>query len=603
MLRSLTVPLLLVLLCPAAVAQTARKAATLLEPVKPVEITDPSAAILSFRHRSGATEVLLQGTKLAPKAQGRLKVESKEGYLELDANRNAFTGLPRPHTFGKDFLTYVLWAVKPDGQAQNLGEVLFAEAAPDQTTGLNVTTPSQTFWLIATAEPHFAVSEPSNLVVLVSQNQEAMLTSNKALPVKGSLIYFTHFEGYDRSAATEPRGAPLELLQARKAVQLAESAGILRNPTPAGQEPLPDERRTRDILALAKGFLARAEELNRQTGPEARRESIQFARTAAQTAEDARALATGAVGQVYIRQLLREIDAAEAEVKRLTELSASQKTEIARLTTRIQEFERQIAEMTRTHRETISKLEQQLAGLRAENAQLAARLSTLQNEMAALRAELDRSRNDIARLTAERDRLGQDRDRICAELRRQLEALGSLRSEGGRYVLTLASDILFDFNKFDLRDTAREQLAKLAMLQVLIFRDVPVKYAGHTDLVGAEDYNQWLSEQRALSVSQYLLTQRQQLYKDDPRANKTADELSAIQTLLQMDAVRSKTQAAARKGLLDQVSQLVEGMGFRSPVVNEKGKNEKNRRVEVIFAEAKGSAMTSLCEAPAATAP
>lgn len=563
-----------------ATAQTPRR--SLLEPVKPIEVTEPGGSILSFRHRSGATEVALRGTKLAPQAHGRLKVESKQGYLELDANRNSFTGLPRPHSFGRDFLTYVLWAVTPDGQAQNLGEILFGEANPDQTTGLNVSTPKQTFWLMATAEPHFAVSQPSNLVVLVSQNQDSLTTGSKALPVKGALLYYTHFDAYRRDAAPLASGVAPELLQARKAVELAENAGILKNPTPAGQEPLPDESRTRETLALAKDFLNRAEQLARQTGAESRRESIQFARTAAQTAEDARALATGAVGQVYIRQLLREIESYETEIQRLTKLDADQKAEIARVT-------QQLAELTRSSKEALDRL-------RRENTELTTKLASLQAEMDVMRRDLQQARADLAKLTTERDRLAQDRDRICSELRKQLEALGSLRSEGGRIVLTLASDILFDFNKFDLRDTAREQLAKLAMLQILIFRDVPIKYSGHTDLVGAADYNQWLSEQRALRVAEYLLTQRQQLYKDDPQAGRIAGDLSTIHELLAMDAARSKANPAGRQTLLAPVAALVEGMGDRNPVVNTPGKNEKNRRVEVIFSESKGSAMNSLCE-------
>jgi outer membrane protein OmpA-like peptidoglycan-associated protein len=592
MLRHRPLLLLLIAAFPAA-PQAARKAATLLEPVKPIEVTHPGGAILSFRHRSGATEVVLKGTKLAPEAQGKLKVESKGGYLELDADRNSLTGLPRPSSFGRDFLTYVFWAVTPDGQAQNLGEILFSESVPGQTTGLNVTTPNQTFWMMATAEPHFAVSQPSDLVVLVSQNQEGLATSNKALPVQGALLYYTHFTAYSRQPGAPAAGVTPELAQARKAVELAANSGILKTPTPAGQEPLPDERRTREILALAKEFLSRAEQLAGQSSSEARRESIQFARTAAQTAEDARSLATGAVGQVYIRQLLREIESAEAEIQRFTQLDAGQKAEIARLS-------QQLAELKKSGEEAIARLNQQLAGLRSENSELAKQLSAAQADLAGLRRDAKQLLDEFQRLRGERDRLAQDRDRICSELRKQLEALGSLRRDGGRIVLTLASDILFDFNKFDLRDTAREQLAKLAMLQILIFRDVPVKYVGHTDLVGAEDYNQWLSEQRALRVAEYLLTQRQQLYRDDPQAGRIAGDLSTIRELLAMDAARSKANAAGRQTLLEPVLHLVEGMGQRSPLENTPGKNERNRRVEVVFAETKGSSMTSLCESPAA---
>jgi outer membrane protein OmpA-like peptidoglycan-associated protein len=535
-----------------------------LEPVKMIQLKQ-NVGILSFPHRSGATVVEMQGTALTEQASGRMKVESKAGYIEIDINRNDIDGLPRAVRWGKDFFTYVFWAVSVDGRPQNLGEILFNQRG--EMSGINVTTPFQTFWLMVTAEPHFAVSEPSEVVVLFSKSQDTVETGNKAQPVAVEPIYYTHFAGvYSREIETSgsPENVPLELIQARKAVDLAKSSGILKYPTPPQQAPLEDELRTRSTLQLAEEFLSRAEAAAAAEDPEDKI-VIQFARTAAQAAESARALSVGGVGQVYIRQLMRELDDARQRNDELQR--ANQSLEAARTSLN--------ADMSRMQLEN-RRLQEQVTESLSLNNRLQSLLETTQREA---------------------ERLRNEKAIICDELRRQLQSLGNLNQQGSDIVLTLASDILFDFDKFNLRPAARENLAKLAILRLLLFRNAPIKFEGHTDWVGAEDYNQWLSEQRALSVAEYMLEQQLQLQPDESTREVNEQRLGMVRELQAMDFNSSQGNKRLRRNdLLAQLGSLVEGFGFRNLAVEEQGKNEQNRRVEIIFSAPEGQTLTSICD-------
>ena len=174
-------------------------AVTLPADIQAVEVTEPNGQILSFRHLSGTTVVEMKGTKVEPAASARMKIESRRGFLEIDINRGDIKRLRPARYFGQDFLTYVLWAVSVDGAAMNLGEITFDRSGP---VSINVTTPYQTFWLMLTAEPDFAVNDPSPVVVLYSINQDAIDTGNKALPVAGKLLYHTYYSRYDTSPAS-----------------------------------------------------------------------------------------------------------------------------------------------------------------------------------------------------------------------------------------------------------------------------------------------------------------------------------------------------------------------------------------------------------------
>ena len=281
------------------------------EELKVVEVKEPDGQILSYRHLAGSTEVRMKGTRLAPQAKLHLKVGSRPGFVELDINRGAISGLKPAHFLGKDFLTYVLWAVSVDGRASNLGEITFEG---NQPISVNVTTPYQTFWLMVTAEPNFAVVDPSPRVVLYSVGKKgAKETSDKrALVVRSDLFYFTHYTTYDSAKGGALERAPNQLLQARKAVELASKSGILATDRSAGTK---EEEYTREALVQANAFLARAEAAYRKDAKG--RDVVQFARTAAQSAENARSLAMGAVGNLVQRQLETNVAKLRKQVAKL----------------------------------------------------------------------------------------------------------------------------------------------------------------------------------------------------------------------------------------------------------------------------------------------
>ncbi len=283
-----------------------------------VNVREPDGQILSYRHLATPTEVHMRGTQLAPDARVKLKIGSRPGFVELDINRGGITGLTPAHKFGKDFLTYVLWAVSVDGRASNLGEITFDG---DKAVAVNVTTPYQTFWLMATAEPNFAVIDPSSRVVLYSVKQGST-NQARAIPISGDLFFFTHYSTYESSPGGVMTGVPNQLQQARKAMELASrSAKLVPLGSAAGSN---DEQYAREALNQSRSFLNRAEQ-SFKTDPRGQ-DVIQFARTAAQSAENARGLVTGAVGGVVARQLQNELITVRAELAEIKATAASAAT-------------------------------------------------------------------------------------------------------------------------------------------------------------------------------------------------------------------------------------------------------------------------------------
>jgi hypothetical protein len=284
--------------------------------LKAVELKQPDGQILSYRHLAGSIEVYMRGTHLAPAARIKLKIGSRPGFVELDINRGGISGLKPAHRLGKDFLTYVLWAVSIDGRASNLGEITFEGEHP---VAVNLTTPYQTFWLMVTAEPNYAVVDPSSQVVLYSVKQGSA-SETRALTIRSNLFYFTHYPTYESAAGEADDRVPNQLLQARKAVELAAKSAVAV-PTNVERVTLKEEKYTQEALEQARAFLARAESAY-QANPKGQ-DVIQFARTAAQSAENARALAMGAVGGILVRQLEDELTDLRGELTKLRAAAAS----------------------------------------------------------------------------------------------------------------------------------------------------------------------------------------------------------------------------------------------------------------------------------------
>jgi outer membrane protein OmpA-like peptidoglycan-associated protein len=578
-------------LAPPAAAQASAPASR-IEGIRTIEVNESRGQILSFR--PGTTVVEMRGTKIEPGARTTLKVESRPGFLEIDINRGEIQGLQPARRFGRDFLTYVLWAVSVDGEPQNLGEITFDETGP---ISINVTTPYQTFWLMVTAEPDFAVNDPSPVVVMYSINQDTTLTDNRAIPVPGKLLYHTYYTKYDTSPAEVIRGIPNELLQARKALELAAASGVLAVPTPAGEEPLPDEARTRQTLEQARQYLQQAEAAFKAGN---RAEAVGFARTASQVAENARALALGAAGGLFARQLERELTKARGEADRLREELARARSAGEEAAARRAACEReleslragvqQLKGLLETERAAHAATQQKLTALQQQLALLQQQISALQQQVATLQQQLQQAQ-------AENARLRDEREKICGDLRRQLNALGQLTEQGGNLMLTLASDILFDLGSYELQPVARENLARLSTLRQLLFPQANVRYEGHTDRVGEDEYNQWLSEQRALAVYRYFLEEAMQQAPDPAAREAARDRLNAVQQLLAMPYAASR-RGNQRGELLQLLGDVIIGMGERTPVEDVPGPSERNRRVVLLFPPAQTGQASSLCDAP-----
>jgi len=267
-----------------------------------VKVVQRNLDCVNYLHRSGSTTIGFEGTPMLPKAHGEAKVQSERGRITIDAR---FDGLTPANGFGPEYLTYVLWAISPDGRAQNLGEVLPSGKKND----IHVTTALQSFGLIVTAEPYFSVSQPSDLVVL--QNVIRPDKTNGVLE-KVNANYFllprgTYAETAGAHTVTNPitrnEHTPLELYEAENAIRIARAAGA--------------DKYAPEIMSQATLDLRNATDIDGSKHRDEKME-ITHAREAVQRAEDARLVA--------LRKQAAERQAATVAAKNEAEHQAQQIT-------------------------------------------------------------------------------------------------------------------------------------------------------------------------------------------------------------------------------------------------------------------------------------
>jgi hypothetical protein len=207
-----------------------------------------------------------------PAAAGQAEVESKRGALEIEAE---FSGLDKPTTFGNEYLTYVLWAISPEGRQVNIGEVLVGD---NHRSKLDVTTDLQAFALIVTAEPYYAVRRPSNLVVLENAIRSDTVGGTEGVNAKYELIDRGGYTptGYKFDPLVLNHKLPLEFFEARNAVRIAQSAGADKYATTSYENAV---RQMDEADAIATGKHKNKKSL------------IALSREVVQTAEDAREIA------------------------------------------------------------------------------------------------------------------------------------------------------------------------------------------------------------------------------------------------------------------------------------------------------------------------
>ncbi len=202
---------------------------------------------VKYAHRSGSTKIDFQGTSLMPGASGEAKVESKRGAMEIEVE---FDGLDKPTSFGTEYLTYVLWAISPEGRSVNVGEVLVGD---NHRSKLDVTTDLQSFALIVTAEPYYAVHRPSNVVIEENAIRADTVGTSEAVDAKYELIDRGGYipTGYHFDPVVLNSKLPLEFFEARNAVRIAKSAGAEAYAAPS-YEKAAEQMKRADELATAK---------------------------------------------------------------------------------------------------------------------------------------------------------------------------------------------------------------------------------------------------------------------------------------------------------------------------------------------------------------
>jgi outer membrane protein OmpA-like peptidoglycan-associated protein len=418
-----------------------------------VQVVQRDLDAVHYLHRSGSTRIGFRGTTLLPTAKGEAKVTSERGGISIDAR---FEGLPPANGFGPEYLTYVLWAISPDGRPANLGEVLPAGTK----NNITATTSFQSFGLIVTAEPYFSVSQPSDVVVmqnviLEDRTQGVLEKVNAHYSLLPRGVYAdTDGSKTVGNPITRNERSPLELYEAYNAVRIAQKAGA--------------DQYAADIMTQANQDLRNASDMDSNKKGD-KKMVITFARQAVQRAEDARIVTLRK--QAAERQ--RNAELAKEQAQNQAAASAAQ----------------------------------------AAQSQAAAQQAQADAERAAAaraQADADRARAEAAAAEAQAraaaaNKQVEDANAVREKLRNQLNSVLAT-SESARGLIVNMSDVLFDTGKYTLKGDTKISLAKVSgILQA--YPGLKLQVEGYTDSVGGDDYNQKLSENRAGAVKDFLVSQ------------------------------------------------------------------------------------------------
>ena len=475
-----------------AVAQTDSQAIMELTPLSPtpifrVNVVSRSVQAVNYKHRAGASKLDFAGTDLMPSANGQAKVESKKGYTEIEVE---FGNLQKPTSFGNEYLTYILWAITPEGRAVNLGEVLVGD---NSRSKLDVTTDLQAFALVVTAEPYYAVRQPSNVVVLENVVREDTKGTTQTVNTKYDVLQRGGYipTGYKFDPVVLNSKLPLEFFEARNALRIAQSEGAEKYASDSYQRAV-KLMNDADAYAIDKSIQ--------------KKQLIAVAREAVQTAEDARAIAVKRIDEE--RQANERQASAEAATKSQLQVeSASREKEQAQSDAAKAQLAKAQAESdTAKARREAADAEYQTAQARSDMADSQASSASA---LAAAQADAEQSRLAAQQAEQSAQQRAQQAEADKAALRARLsEQLNSIlhTRDSARGLIVSMSDVLFDTGKYSLKSGAREKLAKVAGI-LLAYPGLNIEVGGYTDNVGGDAMNQRLSENRATSVRDYLVQQ------------------------------------------------------------------------------------------------
>jgi outer membrane protein OmpA-like peptidoglycan-associated protein len=469
-------------------------------------VVSKSVNAIGYQVGGGDTKVDLKATELMPQARGEAKVEAKQGVATIEAE---IKGLVQPTKLGSEFLTYVLWVVSPDGRTSNLGEILVDNSGEGK---VKATTQLQTFSLVVTAEPYFSVRQPSEMVILINAIRKD--TKGKIFIVNEyKLIKRGQYEklGNPLALSLDLKNVPLEMYEARNAVEIAKSRG-------AGKYAPEIFTKAESSLKMAENSLARKAN---------KKEIVSTARQAVQFSEDARALAVQRQDEERIeneRQAAAAKAKAEAEAKAAAEAAEAKRkaeAEAAEAKRKADEEARRQAELAAARQAQIQAEAAEAKRRADEEARRQAELAAAREaqmkaeaDAAALKAKLEadalRAKEEATAAEAERARQAAEEARQAAEALRaqlleQLNRILDTRDTPRGLVVNMA-DVLFDTGKYDLKPTTREKLARLSGV-MLAHSSLNLEVEGHTDSTGSDELNQTLSEKRAGTVREYLVEQ------------------------------------------------------------------------------------------------
>ena len=453
-------------------------------PIFRVTVVSRTTKAINYHHRTGTTHIDFRGTELMPAARGEASVSSQMGSTKIETTLHHMTPAGQ---YGPEYMTYVLWGITPEGRANNLGEVVLE----GDHAKLLSTTDLQAFGLIVTAEPYFAVTQPSDVVVAENFLRNDTAGTIEQVDAKFELLqrgqYVMNRSSY-APVKVNPKG-PLQLSEAENAVEIARLAGA--------------ERYAADTFQKAQVDLKNAEDFLRSGHN--RKESETNAREAAQMAEDARI--------ITIRKMRDEELASERAAAASREAAEKAKAEESARQAQLEQQRRQEAEAEQRAANQ-AKQEALQAKMQAEQATQtavkeraeadAARAAALAQQQAA-QAEAERAKQAAQLSDQQRQQAEAEKTALRQRLLQQLNLILETR-ETQRGLIVNISDVLFDFNKYTLKPGAREKLAKVSGI-LLAYPGLKIQLEGHTDAIGTDEYNQTLSEQRATAVQTYMVSQ------------------------------------------------------------------------------------------------
>jgi outer membrane protein OmpA-like peptidoglycan-associated protein len=427
-----------------------------------VKVVQRELDAVNYFNRKGATHVGFVGTDLMPSARGDAKVDSVTGKTNIDVH---FEGLSPANGFGPEYLTYVLWAISADGRPQNLGELELA----GNKANLTVSSAFQSFGMIVTAEPYYAVSQPSDVVVLKNvfndKTQGVLQQVNVHYQLLPRGLYADTAGAHsEENPITDREHYPLALYEAHNAARIARNAGA--------------DQDAPDIMAEVRTDLKNADDLQSNKHRDVKME-FTYAREAVQRSEDAR------ITTLRKQAAARDRQNVEAKENAQAQAAASQ----------------QQAEASR-----LAAANSQADAERAAAAADRAAAEKAQADAARARAEADaaNARAQAAEANQNAKKSADDANAVREKLRAQLNSILAT-SESARGLIVNMSDVLFDTGKYTLKPGTQVSLAKVATILEL-YPGLKVQVEGYTDSVGGDDYNQKLSENRANAVHDFLVS-------------------------------------------------------------------------------------------------